>query len=156
MDSEPAVETFSQLRDIRDSAAYLIRAAYRRVNEMFDARVAGHGLTRAQFMLLWTICLAPGLEQSEIAEFAAFDNATAGGIISRLEALGHVSRARSGRSRRGRAVHPTEKGEALMRAANMQAPPQSQAILANLSQVEQQQFLRLITKMLGVRNSHST
>ena len=155
MDSD-AVETSRQLSDIRDSAAYLIRVAYRRVNETFDPKVARHGLTRAQFMLLWTIYLAPGLEQSEIAEFAAFDNATAGGIISRLEALGHVARARSGRSRRGMAVYPTEKGEALMREANMKTPPQSQVLLANLSEVEQEQFLRLITKMLGVQNSHST
>ena len=151
-----AVETVSQLSDIRDSAAYLIRMAYRRVNETFDPKVARHGLTRAQFMLLWTIYLAPGLEQSEIAEFAAFDNATAGGIISRLEALGLVSRARSGRSRRGRAVYPTEKGRAMMREANMQTPPQGQALLVNLSEAEQGQFLRLITKMLGVQNSHST
>lgn len=141
--------------EIRDSLPYLIRFSYRRLGALYDRYVGHLGLTGPQFALLLNIHLAPDLEQSELGGQSGFDPATAGGMLVRLEKLGLIARTRSPRSRRGRTVRLTAKGQRYMEEIDRCRQQLLRALIEPLSAEEADQLMRLLTKLSGVQNSYS-
>ena len=144
-----------RLLEIKDSPVHLIRTAHRWITAIFEANVAYLGLTTAQFVMLWTIDLEPDLEQGELAALAGFDPATTGGIISRLEKLKLVKRKKGNRSRRGWAVRATSMGHSYMKEVKPHLPHLRKELFHRLTDAEQEVWMQLTTKLLGVANSYS-
>lgn len=142
--------------EIRDSLPHLIRFSYRRLGALYDRYVGHLGLTSPQFALMMNIHLAPDLEQSELGGQSGFDPATAGGMLGRLEKLGLIVRTRSTRSRRGRTVRLTAKGQHYMEEIDRCRLKLLRALVEPLSTEEEDQLMRLLTKLSGVQNSYST
>lgn len=141
--------------EIRDSLPHLIRFSYRRLGALYDRYVGHLGLTSPQFALMLNIHLAPDLEQSELGGQSGFDPATAGGMLGRLEKLGLIVRTRSTRSRRGRTVRLTAKGQHYMEEIDRCRLKLLRALVESLSADEEDQLMRLLTKLSGVQNSYS-
>lgn len=77
----------------------------------FDRRVAAHGVTRAQWMVLSRLARMPGCTQSELAALMEVERATAGRLLDRLEENGLVRREADPDDRRVRRVYPTARAE---------------------------------------------
>lgn len=131
-----------------DMSGHLIRRLNQRSTQVFSQRMqaAGYDLTPVQFAALSAVHSTPGLDQAGIAAMIAYDRATIGGVIDRLEQKGLVTRTISRRDRRAREVTLSGKGrrvydEVLPIVVRLQAE-----ILDGLGAEEQEQFLRLAGK----------
>jgi DNA-binding MarR family transcriptional regulator len=58
----------------------------------FDRRARMHGMTRAQWVILFWLERQPGLSQKELAEILGVEPITVGRLVDRLEARGMVER----------------------------------------------------------------
>ena len=131
-----------------DMPGHLIRRLNQRSTQIFTQRMqaADYDLTSVQFAALDAVYATPGLDQASIAAMIAYDRATIGGVIDRLEQKGLVERSISRRDRRAREVKLSGRGrrvyeEVLPIVVRLQAE-----ILDGLSVGEQEQFLRLAGK----------
>ncbi len=128
-----------------DMAGHLIRRLHQQSTQIFVQRTlaAGFDLTPVQFAALDAIHAHPASDQARIAEVIAYDRATIGGVIERLEQKGWVRRVVSERDRRARELSLTAKGER-MRAALLPIVREVQdQILGALSKADRTCFLEL-------------
>ena len=57
-----------------------------------DRRARAHGMTRAQWVILWQVQRQPGLSQKELAEIMEVEPITVARLVDRLAARGMVER----------------------------------------------------------------
>ncbi len=129
---------------------HLIRRLNQISTQVFakNMQEAGLGLTPVQFAALDAIATHPGIDQVGVASEIAYDRATIGGVIDRLEQKGYIVRSISERDRRAREVRLTKRGQdALKEAFPVVTALQSQ-ILPGLSDSEKAEFLALATKVV--------
>lgn len=134
--------------EIHNMAGHLIRRLHQISASVFqDAmKTAGVDLTSVQFAALNAIFANPGIDQAGLAGLIAYDRATIGGVVDRLEAKGLILRRISPRDRRARELSLTDLGrETLARAAPVVRAIQ-QKMLTGLSDAERREFLRLARK----------
>jgi DNA-binding MarR family transcriptional regulator len=96
-------------------AGHLIRRLNQVSTQVFTRgmQAAGYDLTSVQFAAMDAIREDPGIDQATVAAMIAYDRATIGGVIDRLEQKGLVKRTVSKRDRRAREVRLTAKGQGL-------------------------------------------
>jgi DNA-binding MarR family transcriptional regulator len=99
--------------DSLDMAGHLIRRLHQQSTQVFVQRTqaAGFDLTPVQFAALDAIRAHPATDQARVAEMIAYDRATIGGVIDRLEQKGWVRRVVSERDRRARELSLTAEGQ---------------------------------------------
>lgn len=126
----------------------------RRLNQMstqvfsYHVQVAGYDLTPVQFAAMDAVRANPGLDQAGIAALIAYDRATIGGVIDRLEQKGLVTRSISNRDRRAREVALSDKGHQVYADVLPTIVRAQREILGDLTDDEQKQFMRLAEKAL--------
>lgn len=129
-------------------AGHLIRRLNQMSTQVFSQRMqeTGYDLTPVQFAALDAVCSSPGLDQARIAAMIAYDRATIGGVIDRLEQKGLVTRTINERDRRARLVMITGKGQRVYKEVLPIIRKLQSEILTGLCAEEQRQFLRLAAK----------
>lgn len=124
----------------------------RRLNQMsthvFTKRMqeAGYDLTPVQFAAMDAIAAEPGIDQAGVAARIAYDRATIGGVIDRLEQKGYVMRTVSRRDRRARDVRLTEDGERVFAEILPLVTALQEDILPGLDPTERATFFALARK----------
>ncbi len=131
--------------DSLDMAGHLIRRLHQLSTQVFVQRTqaAGFDLTPVQFAALDAIHNHPGADQATVAELIAYDRATIGGVIERLEQKGWVARVVSERDRRARELSLTPEGQRIFRALVPVVRGLQDEILVSLSPADRARFLRL-------------
>jgi DNA-binding MarR family transcriptional regulator len=131
--------------DSLEMAGHLIRRLHQQSTQIFVQRTqeAGFDLTPVQFAALDAIHAVPGSDQARVAEAIAYDRATIGGVIERLEQKGWVRRVVSERDRRARELSLTDQGEQVRRAVLPVVRAVQDETLAALDRDERAAFLRL-------------
>ncbi|WP_209504350.1 MULTISPECIES: MarR family transcriptional regulator [unclassified Ruegeria] len=129
-------------------AGHLIRRLNQISTHVFSVRMqeAGIDLTSVQFAALETIRAEPGIDQATVAAKIAYDRATIGGVIDRLEQKNYVKRSVSQRDRRAREVTLSEKGKDILAAAMPVVIDLQNEILGGLTPNERETFLKLAGK----------
>ena len=91
---------------LEKTPGHLIRRLHQMSGQVFQQHMqtAGYDITPVQFATMQALKASPGIEQSQVASEIAYDPATIGGVISRLEQKGWVTRHISNRDRRAREV----------------------------------------------------
>jgi len=127
---------------------HLIRRLHQISTAIFQDRMkaAGIDLTPVQFAALDTLQSHPGIDQATLANLIAYDRATIGGVVDRLENKGLLQRTVSQKDRRARVVNVSEKGRILLDQVTPIVEDLQADILAGLTQDEQKHFLDLATK----------
>ncbi len=135
--------------DLNAAPGHLIRRAHQISVAVFNRHLAAADVTPVQFAILNALLDTPGIDQITLAKRVAFDPATSGSVIGRLESKGWVERRADEVDRRRKLLVLTPLGlEAL---AGMQADVvQVQAdILSPLAAHEQAQFMHLIRRFVA-------
>jgi len=143
--------------NIYNMAGHLIRRLNQISVSVFQSRVreAGYDMTSVQFAALNGIRKYPGIDQARLAGLIAYDRATIGGVIDRLEAKGLVSRSVSKRDRRFRRLALTEAGTAALERIGPVVASLQDEILSGLTKEERVEFIRLASKAAVAGNELS-
>ncbi|MCW5658737.1 MAG: MarR family transcriptional regulator [Burkholderiaceae bacterium] len=137
--------------DSLDMAGHLIRRLHQQSTQVFVQRTqaAGFDLTPVQFAALDAIHSHPATDQARVAEMIAYDRATIGGVIERLEQKGWIRRVVSERDRRARELSLTAKGERVRSALLPIVRDLQDEILQSLSSADRASFLKLVRRAVG-------
>ncbi|EPX76696.1 MarR family winged helix-turn-helix transcriptional regulator [Salipiger mucosus] len=134
--------------EIYDMAGHLIRRLHQSSTHVFALRTkeAGLDVTPVQFAALNAIRETPGIDQAGVAARIAYDRATIGGVIDRLEQKGWITREISPRDRRARVLALTETGAAMYGRILPVVRELQPEILPGLTDEERAAFLALARK----------
>jgi MarR family transcriptional regulator, temperature-dependent positive regulator of motility len=136
--------------DSLDMAGHLIRRLHQQSTQIFVQRTqaAGFDLTPVQFAALEAIHAHPATDQARLAEMIAYDRATIGGVIERLEQKGWIRRVISERDRRARELSLTAKGKRVRSALLPIVLDLQDEILQPLSGADRVCFLKLVRQVV--------
>lgn len=143
--------------DIHTMPGHLIRRLNQISVAMFMDRMAQAGLnmTPVQYAALSAIRDNPGIDQATVAGLVAYDRATLGKVIDRLDSRGLVRRATSATDRRAKELTLTAEGAALLDRARPHVDELQPDILGGLNPAEVETFVTLLQKATMAGNSHS-
>ncbi|MGI1669900.1 MAG: MarR family transcriptional regulator [Neptuniibacter sp.] len=129
---------------------HLIRRLNQNSTQVFSVKMqaAGYDLTPVQFAAMNAIANSPGIDQAGVAAEIAYDRATIGGVIDRLEQKGYITRTVSKRDRRAREVSLSETGAEVFDQILPVVIELQTGILPGLTQEEQTMFLQLANKAI--------
>jgi DNA-binding MarR family transcriptional regulator len=132
-------------------AGHLIRRLHQQSTLVFVQRTqeAGFDVTPIQFAALDAISNEPGMDQATVAEQIAYDRATIGGVIERLEQKGWVRRVVSERDRRARELSLTSEGQRILKALLPVVRDLQDDILPSLTEADRARFLKLARQAVG-------
>lgn len=139
--------------DFQQAPGHLIRRAHQISVAAFTEETAEHGVTPVQFAILSALIDGPGEDQVTLAAKVAFDPATFGSVIGRLEARGWVRREADAGDRRRKLLWITPEGEQAAIAMRRPVAKVQRRILGPLDEAEQAEFMRLLTKLVGGHES---
>ena len=135
--------------DFRHAPGHLIRRAHQLAVAVFMEETAEFGVTPVQFAILNALIEDPGEDQVTLAGRVAFDAATFGSVIHRLEAKGWVRRKPDANDRRRKLLWVTPEGEKAAQAMKRAVAKAQTLILGPLDAAERDQFLALLEKLVS-------
>ena len=135
--------------NFEDAPGYLIRRAQQLAVAVFMEETAGFDATPVQFAILNALMDDPGEDQVTLAGRVAFDAATFGSVIGRLEAKGWVRREPDAGDKRRKRLWSTPDGEAVaIRMAHAVSRAQAR-IVSPLDAAEREQLGLLLGKLVA-------
>ena len=139
-------------------AGHLIRRLHQISTQVFAARMQAEGfdLTPVQFAAVDAIATYPGIDQAGVAAKIAYDRATIGGVIDRLEQKGLVNRSVSKQDRRAREVRLSEQGQATYDRILPIVTDLQGDILSGLAEKEQDLFKAMARKVVTATSPDQT
>lgn len=127
---------------------HMIRRLHQTSTHVFAQRTreAGLDITSVQFAAMDAIRNEPGIDQAGVAAAIAYDRATIGGVIDRLEAKGWITRKVSPRDRRARVLELSEPGRETFEVVLPIVQALQPEILPGLTEAERRRFFELARK----------
>lgn len=130
---------------------HLIRRAQQLAVAIFMEETAAFDVTPVQFAILSALVETPGADQVTLAGRVAFDAATSGSVIVRLEAKGWVRREADALDRRRKLLWATAEGEQAVQSMRRAVARAQTRILGPLDAGEREQLMRLLGKLVSGR-----
>lgn len=138
----------SKSSDFRDTPAHLIRRAHQLAVAIFMEETSEYAVTPVQFSILTALLDSPGEDQVSLAAHVAFDAATSGSVVSRLEARGWIHREADARDRRRKRLWVTPDGREAVREIRRAAKRAQTRVMGPLAAEEQEILKELLSKMI--------
>ncbi len=135
--------------DFGRAPAHLIRRTHQLAVSFFMEEAADFGITPVQFAMLSALMDEPGQDQVSLAARVAFDAATSGSVIGRLEAKGWVRREADAQDRRRKRLWLTPEGEAVALQMKRAASQTQRRLMAPLSAAEREQLSDLLSRLVA-------
>lgn len=135
--------------DFRHAPGHLIRRAHQVAVAIFMEETAGHEVTPVQFAILNALLQDPGEDQVTLARKVAFDAATFGSVIGRLEARGWVRREADESDRRRKRLWVTADGAEAARRMRRSVGKVQSRILQPLDERERAQLVALLDRLVA-------
>ena len=126
----------------------MIRRTHQIAIALFMQEAADADITPVQFAVLNALMDDPGQDQVSLSMRVAFDAATSGSVLSRLEVKGWVRRQADEADRRRKRLWITPEGCAVVAQIKRGAARTQRRLLAPLSQAEQSLFVDLLGKLV--------
>lgn len=142
--------------DFARAPGHLIRRAQQIAVAEFAREAADHDVTPVQFAFMHAMMDTPGLDQITLANRVAFDAATSGSVIGRLEAKGWVRREADVQDRRRKLLYVTPEGARALSRMNAAVERVQQNILAPLGKQDQDNFMRLLAQLVAGHEQSGT
>jgi DNA-binding MarR family transcriptional regulator len=132
-----------------EAPGHLIRRAQQLAVSIFMDETAGFDVTPVQFAILNALIDDPGEDQITLSGRVAFDPATSGSVIGRLEAKGWVKREADPRDRRRKLLWTTPEGEEVALQMKRAVSRAQQRIVSPLDAQERDQLTLLLAKLVA-------
>ncbi len=139
--------------NFQNAPGYLIRRAQQLAVAIFMEETAGFDVTPVQFAILNALMDDPGEDQITLSSRVAFDQATFGSVIARLEAKGWVQRQADPLDKRRKLLWLTDEGEKTALQMKRAVGQAQQRILAPLEAAERNQLHELLSKLVAGHES---
>lgn len=139
--------------DLARAPGHLIRRAQQIAVAEFALEMADFDITPVQFALLNALLETSGVDQITLAKSVAFDPATSGSVIARLEAKGWVRREADENDRRRKLLFVTAEGMQALEGMQEAVQRAQQRILQPLSATEQRQLVHLLARLVDGHES---
>lgn len=146
--STPAAAAPAEPFRFQCAPGHLIRRAHQISVAVFAEEVGAHAVTPVQFAILNALRAQPGIDQITLAHRVAFDAATIGSVIGRLEKKGWLHRRAAVADRRRKLLWLTAEGERAAIAMQAAVEEVQRRIMAPLDSAEQQQLVNLLDKLV--------
>lgn len=137
--------------DLFDLPGHLIRRLHQQSSSVFQDRTkaAGFDVTSVQFAALSILGKEPEMDQAGLAKRIAYDRATIGGVIKRLEQKGWVSRHPDDVDRRAIKVSLTPQGRVALEELTPIVVALQSDIMPNLNATERSNLIELMSRALN-------
>jgi DNA-binding MarR family transcriptional regulator len=135
--------------DFRHAPGHLIRRAHQVAVAIFMEETADFDVTPVQFAILNALLEDPGEDQVTLARKVAFDAATFGSVITRLEARGWVRREADAADRRRKLLWVTPEAAEAAQKMKRSVGKVQQRILAPLDGPEREQLIKLLDRLVA-------
>jgi DNA-binding MarR family transcriptional regulator len=135
--------------DFQHAPGHLIRRAHQVAVAIFMEETAHFDTTPVQFAILNALIDDPGEDQVTLAGKVAFDAATFGSVIGRLESKGWVRREPDAGDRRRKLLWVTPEGEHAARRMKGAVAKAQTRILGPLAAAERRQLVELLGKLVA-------
>ena len=132
-----------------EAPGHLIRRAQQLAVSIFMEETAGFDVTPVQFAILNALIDEPGEDQITLSGRVAFDPATSGSVIGRLEAKGWVKREADPRDKRRKLLWTTTAGEEVALEMKRAVGRAQQRIVSPLDPGERDQLAALLAKLVA-------
>ena len=142
--------------DFSTAPAHQIRRAHQWAVAIFMEEAAHFGVTPVQFAILSALLDDPGQDQVSLAARVAFDAATSGSVIGRLESKGWVRREADAQDRRRKRLWITPQGRSVALQMKRAAAKTQQRLMHPLSETEQAQLSRLLGKLVAAHEESAS
>ena len=116
---------------------------------LFMSELAAEDVTPVQFAILNAVMDTPGIDQITLAGRVAFDAATSGSVIGRLETKGWIKREPDQVDRRRKLLWLTPLGEESTLLMKNAVERVQDNLLKPLNQAEAQQLVNLLSKLVA-------
>lgn len=135
--------------DFEHAPGHLIRRAHQLAVAIFMEETADYDVTPVQFAILNALMDDPGEDQVTLASRVAFDAATFGSVIGRLEAKAWVRRQPDEHDRRRKLLWVTPEGERVARQMKQAVARAQTRIVKPLDAAEREQLVRLLGRLVA-------
>lgn len=132
-----------------EAPGHQIRRAHQLSIALFMEETAGFDVTPVQFAILNALMDDPGEDQVTLAGRVAFDAATSGSVIGRLEAKGWVRRKADPADKRRKLLWVTPAGEQVALEMKHAVSKVQSRLLAPLKKAEREQLGMLLGKLIA-------
>lgn len=135
--------------NFHDAPGHLIRRAQQLAVAIFMEETAGFDVTPVQFAILNALMDDPGEDQITLSGRVAFDPATFGSVIGRLEAKGWVQRLADPGDKRRKLLWTTAEGQKVALQMKRAVGKAQQRIVGPLAVAERAQLSELLGKLIA-------
>jgi DNA-binding MarR family transcriptional regulator len=143
-----AQRSSEQASGLHDHSGYWLDRLRGLVHDSFEALIAEHGVTVAQWSVLITLYRGEASTPAELARFIDVDPGAMTRLLDRLEAKGLLHRVRAVTDRRTVSLELTEKGLALTPRLATLADENDRVFFGTLTEAEQGAFRHYLAKLL--------
>lgn len=140
------------LKDLYAKPAHLIRRSHQISWALFLNECSPFNLTPVQYAALAAIQAHEGTDATRLSAMIAFDRATIGNVLERLEKRGLIRRDASSTDRRQKLLFLTGSGQQLLTEVTPYVERVQERILAPLNTDERQTLMQLLTKLTDLNN----
>lgn len=135
--------------DFEHAPGHLIRRAHQRSVAIFMEETSDFDITPVQFAILNALIDQPGEDQITLAGRVAFDAATSGSVIGRLEAKGWIRREPDAGDKRRKLLWVTPEGERAVQQMKRAVRKVQARIVDRLDAQEHRQLITLLRKLVA-------
>lgn len=132
-----------------EAPGHLIRRAHQLAVSIFMEETASFDATPVQFAILNALIDDPGEDQITLSNRVAFDPATLGSVIGRVEAKGWVTRKADSGDKRRKLLWITPEGEKVVLGMKRSVSKAQQRLVAPLDVDERAQLSALLAKLVS-------
>ena len=134
--------------DFAKAPGHLVRRAQQIAVALFMAELAGEDVTPVQFAILNAVMDTPGIDQITLAGRVAFDAATSGSVIGRLETKAWIRREPHPVDRRRKLLWLTPAGHTATLQMKTAVERVQENFLKPLSHEESEHLAALLSKLV--------
>ncbi len=145
------LDTFTHARLWRNPCGFAARFNYlglRYNTPLYGWVEERFGLSRAEFVILYSLGLVDGVTASEIAASTAFPKNTLSRAVNRIAKLGLIARSEGENDRRQQNLTMTPAGQAILDEAMPRFVAMEEQMLSSLSLVERETLSALMAKVV--------
>jgi DNA-binding MarR family transcriptional regulator len=139
----------TQSFDFAQAPGHLVRRAQQIAVALFMAELSSEDVTPVQFAILNAVMDTPGIDQITLAGRVAFDAATSGSVIGRLETKGWIRREPDSTDRRRKLLWLTASGEEASLQMKTAVEQVQLNLLKPLNQEDAATLVRLLSKLVA-------